>query len=200
MPNSNLEADKNVLIASDIFGLSEGFKSLLQEIVSVETSIAISPYEASFNSFETEQQAYTSFQASGGIDTYAKKLTNIIQANNNLEHLIGFSAGAAALYTVMSLNSRNDIKLTLFYPGQIRYFLDEAPNCPCRIIFPEQETHFPLTKVINSLKQHPQVQIEHTSYQHGFMNKDSVSFNKSAYTYYCTSLKGLPSTDDFLKL
>jgi dienelactone hydrolase len=195
-----LETAKHVLVTNDIFGLSQGFKSLLQKIVSVKFSIAVSPYEFSHNSFETEKQAYTSFQASGGIDAYAKKLTNIIQANNNLEHLIGFSAGAAALYRVMCLNPRSDIKLTLFYPGQIRFFLDKAPNCPCRIIFPAQETHFSLTKVINSLKQYPQVQIEHTSYQHGFMNKDSASYDKSAYIDYSTLLKGLLSGADFLKL
>jgi dienelactone hydrolase len=192
---SKLEVNQSVLVASDIFGRSQAFESLQQEIIGTpETAIGVSPYKVSHNSFGTERLAYASFQTSGGIDAYIKKLTGIVQANNKLKHLIGFSAGAAALYRVMSLNPRNDIKLTLFYPGKIRYFLEKSPSCPCHIIFPESESNFSLPDVIKVLKQQPELpelKVEQNAYHHGFMNKDSKAFNATAYNHYCQMLKGL---------
>lgn len=102
--------------------------------------------------------------------------------------MIGFSAGAATIFKVMSNLSVNDFQLTLFYPSQFRNFLDKYPNCPCHIIFPESEPHFSLPNVIKVLKRQLSLQIEQNTYQYGFMNKDSKAFELIAYNHYCQML------------
>jgi hypothetical protein len=82
-------------------------------------------------------------------------------------------------------------QLTLFYPRQIRHFLNKHPSCPCHIIFPESESNFSLPDVIKVLKQQPELNGEQNAYHHGFMNKDSKAFNATAYNHYCQMLKGL---------
>lgn len=178
-------------MASDIFGLSEAFLSLLEESNLAEHAIVVSPYQHLQTHFETEQQAYHCFQKHGGIDAYILRLTDIVSAHSEIKQVLGFSAGGAALYKVMSNIPDNNIQLTLFYPGQIRHFLDKHPSSPCHIIFPESEPHFSLTDVIQVLKQQANLKVQQNRYQHGFMNKDSKAFNQRAYNHYSQMLTGL---------
>jgi dienelactone hydrolase len=185
---------KTVLIASDIYGISDAFLSLLGETGVSDITICVSPYQQDQSHFENEQQAYQCFQNYGGIDAYILKISDALQSNIDIKQVVGFSAGAAAIYQVMSHLFKNDIQLTLFYPSQIRYFLNKHPSCPCHIIFPESEPYFSLPDIIQVLKQQSalsELKVEQNTYQHGFMNKDSKAFNATAYNHYCQILKVL---------
>ena len=191
MANNSTDNKKTLLIASDIFGLSESFLSLLEDINIPEQAIIVSPYQQPQPCFENEQQAYECFQKHGGIDAYIVSLTHIFTSHTGITKVIGFSAGAAAMYKVMSNLSISDVALYLFYPGQIRYFLDQHPSSPCHIIFPDSESHFSLPDVTKVLKQQSNVVVEQNTYHHGFMNKDSKGFDQTAYYYYCQMLNEL---------
>lgn len=194
MSNILIDSKKTVLVASDIFGLSAAFLSLLEDTYIAEHAITVSPYQQSQTGFKNEQQAYLSFQNSGGIDAYILRLTDILKSYPSIIKVIGFSAGAAAIYKMMSNLPQNNIQLTLFYPGQIRHFLDKHPSCPCHIIFPKSESHFSLPDVIKVLKKQTHLKVEQNIYQHGFMNKNSKGFEQTAYTHYCQVLRELIAT------
>lgn len=191
MTESPIENKKTLLIASDIFGISAAFLLLLKDIGVADHVVPISPYQQPQLQFDNEQQAYRCFQDTGGIDAYILNLTKALNTYRHIKHVVGFSAGAAAIYKAMSNSSDNNNQLTLFYPGQIRHFLDRHPSCPCHIIFPESEPHFLLPDVIEVLTQQTQLKVEKTNYQHGFMNKDSKGFNPAGYQQYCQMLKAL---------
>mgnify|MGYP006981146476 CR=1 FL=1 len=180
-----------MLVACDIFGMSEAFLSFLKETNIADHAVIASPYHGTKNHFETEQQAYQYFQQQGGIEAYVLGLSIILKKNTEIKHVVGFSAGAAALYKVVSQLPLINIKLTLFYPGQIRHFLDKHPHSYCHIIFPVKEPNFSLLEVIKVLKLKPSVKVEQTIYQHGFMNKESLGFNQAAYSHYSQMLKKL---------
>jgi hypothetical protein len=182
---------KKVLLASDIFGLSNALLSLLEETTITDHVKVVTPFNQVKTQFESEQQAYQCFQKHGGIGSYVVQITEILKADTEINQVIGFSAGAAALYKVMSDIANKNIRLTLFYPRQIRYFLDKHPNSPCHIVFPKVEQNFSLSKVIKALEQQSNVKIEQNIYQHGFMNKDSSGFSQLAYQEYSQMLKAL---------
>ena len=182
---------KSILFASDIFGISDAFLALMEDTDLVNNSLKISPYPQPHINFKNEQQAYQYFQEHGGIDAYILALTDILKDNVHIKHVVGFSAGGAALYKIMSNLTNNNISLTLFYPGQIRYFLDKHPNSPCHIIFPNSESHFSLPDVVEVLEQQSHIKMEQNKYQHGFMNKDSRGFDLNAYNHYCRILNNL---------
>lgn len=191
MTDTLSDTTKTILFASDIFGISDAFLTLLEDVDVVSNVIKISPYPQLQTHFKNEQQAYQCFQKHGGIDEYVLSLTDILKDHVHIKHVVGFSAGGAALYKVMSNLAASNIQLTLFYPGQIRHFMDKHPRAPCHIIFPESEPHFSLANVIKVLNQQSQLKVEQNSYQHGFMNKNSRSFNQTAYHHYCQMLKEL---------
>jgi hypothetical protein len=189
MDDNVIDTNKSVLIASDIFGMSEAFISLLEDTTIAHNTIAISPYQQGQIGFENEQQAYQYFQNHGGIDAYILSITDVLKSHAGITQVIAFSAGAAAVYKVVSNLPIQNLELTLFYPSQIRHFLDKHPSCQCHIILPESEPHFSVPDVIKVLKQQSNIQVEQNTYQHGFMNKDSNAFDQTAYHYYCQTLK-----------
>lgn len=180
---------KSVLVASDIFGISDALLTLVEDANISEQAMLVSPYKLTHHRFKNEAHAYQCFVNEGGIEAYIVRLTKVVSTHPEIKYVIGFSAGGAAMYRVMSHLSAINIRLTLFYPRQIRYYLDKQPCCPCHIIFPESEKHFALPKVITALRPHSALTLEQNTYQHGFMNKDSTGFNQSAYEHYCQMLK-----------
>lgn len=181
--------DKKTLVATDIFGTSRAFNSLLQNMGISNNTVVVSPYPKGETYFENEQQAYRCFQEHGGIDGYISKLADVMLSETHIGQVIGFSAGGAALYKVMSDVAFENVPLVLFYPGQIRYFMDKQPKSPCHIIFPEFESHFSVLDVISELQNKALLNIEQSKYPHGFMNSDSKGFNKMAYMHYCQMVK-----------
>jgi hypothetical protein len=189
MISNSLNNKKSVLVVSDIFGISDAFLLLLEDINVSKQAFVVSPYQQPQTFFQNEQQAYQCFKDNGGMHNYIKNLTEVLLANTGIKQIIGFSAGAAAIYNVMSNLELKNIQLTLFYPAQIRHFVDKYPSSPCHIIFPESEPHFSLPDIVKTLKLYSQLTIEQNFYQHGFMNKGSKAFNKQAYSHYCQMLR-----------
>ena len=73
---------QTVLIASDIFGMSDDFSWLLENINVADHAITVSPYQKPDVFFDSEQQAYECFQDYGGIDAYTQNHLNCMAAAN----------------------------------------------------------------------------------------------------------------------
>lgn len=118
-----------------------------------------------------------------------------LKCNLGIKQVIDFSAGAAAAAIYMAMSelsndciSINYVTLNLFYPSHIRHYFVSHLNCRCHIKFPEFEPHFSLPDVIQVLQQQPDIKVEQSSYQNGFMNKVSRAFGQTAYNHYCQML------------
>ena len=57
------------------------------------------------------------------------------------------------------------------------------------LIFPKSESHFDVKDLISQLSLKMNIKCERTTYLHGFMNKNSVNFNKTAYSNYVKLLQ-----------
>jgi hypothetical protein len=121
-------------------------------------------------------------------------VTEVLNSNTGIKQGVGFSAGAAAIFHIMSNLSINYIQLTLFYPGQTHHFLNKYPSCTCHIIFPESEPYVSVLGVMNKLKKQSSIKVEQNTYPHGFMNKDSKASDQSAYNHYSQMLNVLLTT------
>ena len=77
MANNLIDTTKTVLKISDIFGYSQAFISLLEDINVTDNSIVVLPYQQPQINFEFEQQAYQCFQEHGSIDAYILSLTQV---------------------------------------------------------------------------------------------------------------------------
>jgi dienelactone hydrolase len=150
----------------------------------------VDPYAGQRQEFSSEQEAYQRFQVLGGVESYGEILKDAVSTMDGLHTIVGFSAGGAATWKTMEAFKRHSgIELVLFYPGQIRHYLEVENTLPTTIFWPSQEPHFSVTEVIENLRRKQNVQNIHTSFLHGFMNADSAGYSETAYHQYTQYLQ-----------
>ncbi|GAC14588.1 hypothetical protein [Aliiglaciecola lipolytica] len=180
-----------LLVCSDIFGHTKLLEDWANQILPARWRLHIvSPYLSSVN-FTDEALAYSAFQRSGGIEQYGNKIATALAANNNNQStLVGFSAGAAVLYKLLSEKDyTNSIdKFYGFYPGQIRFFTKLRPYIATQLYFPVKEPNFDIDIVLQQLSAHDNVNCFKTEFEHGFMNPSSRGHHPDAVSCYTQKL------------
>jgi len=179
------------ILVSDIWGRTPQFEQLALELNqnSKQDPIIIDPYGGVDMSFADEESAYKYFVQHVGIKKYAEILSSQISIQTEFVSLIGFSAGASAIWHVANESAFDNVSSAVcFYGAQIRRNLDFCPNFPIHFIFPVTEPHFSVKEVISKLKTKQSTTIEQSSYQHGFMNRLSNNFDEEGYREYVNKL------------
>lgn len=172
-----------ILFATDIFGETEWTQSLVVKWREQGHQVLlVSPYNECFQ-FDGESAAYAKFIEVGGFEAYCKKIVALYQ--NKLmpapELQIGFSAGGAALWCVLSEVSHiNQSHLIAFYPGQIRHHLDTLPSVTTSLVLPKLEQHFDLSLIIEYLVTKPELNIIQNGKRHGYANPESEQYDQAA--------------------
>ncbi|GAB2705582.1 dienelactone hydrolase family protein [Aliiglaciecola aliphaticivorans] len=180
-----------LVVCSDIFGQTESFKNWCNQVLPADWQLTIvSPYISSVN-FTDEALAYSAFQQAGGIEKYAMRISTAFAASLSNKTVIGFSAGAATLYKLLSEKeySQSIDRFYGFYPGQIRFFTKLKPSVPSQLYFPHKEPNFNIDQVIQELALHDNVQCTKTDYEHGFMNLSSRGYDKDAELTFTAEIK-----------
>lgn len=176
---------QRLLVCSDIFGHTDVLETWVKTLLpSNWNTQVISPYEDKA-SYKDESLAYQAFQQCGGLDGYKKRLPiPLLESDTTI--IVAFSAGAAAMYQILSnpIQKHSVTHLYGFYPGQIRFFTHLAPNVPTTLYFPQQEPHFEVSTVINQLSIHQGVNCQETSLLHGFMNPYSRNYDLNGEQNY----------------
>jgi dienelactone hydrolase len=180
-----MELTQNLFV-SDIFGITPALKQLSEAVspYSLHTKL-IDPYGGQQQKFASEQEAYQGFQTVGGIESYINIVKQAVSDLDGLFTIVGFSAGGAAIWKAMEgIVKHADIQLVLFYPGQIRHYMDVEHTFSTTIFWPSHEPHFALSTVIENLHHKNNVQSIHTPFFHGFMNVNSSGYSEFAYQQY----------------
>ena len=173
---------QKIILVTDIFGESHWTDNFKAHVSHQAKVFILTPYSSRMT-FAGENEAYKAFIEEGGMDAYIDKVaSSLININCTNTVFLGFSAGAAALWKVLSTekSETGDNHFIGFYPGQIRHFLDVAPKCRCSLIFPSKEAHFDLQSVINQLQNSVNGKIWQNELEHGFINPDSNNFHLQA--------------------
>lgn len=166
----------NIVIVTDIFGSTEELSALCGNLKEQGVGVTcISPYTRP-EVFSSEEQAYAAFTACGGMDSYIEKVRRLLLVSGQTSNVIGFSAGASVLWA-LSQQIEFDRAL-LFYPGQIRHYLDVSPINKPVIVFPKRERHFDLQQIITKLRGASSAQILQIEAEHGFVNASSQGYDK----------------------
>lgn len=174
-----------VLIVTDVFGNTPAIASL-QRHLCLPCDI-VSPFAEGYSA-TTEQTAYQAFLASGGVQTYAKKIESIIQQNPFYRHVIGFSAGASAWWLANTFSATKIDSVTLFYGSRIRDHVDHNSSQQARgnthLIFAEKENAYQPQQVVKALHQRGYHAEIASGTKHGFMNPYAAGFSLKAQTHY----------------
>ncbi|WP_299727827.1 hypothetical protein [uncultured Endozoicomonas sp.] len=177
----------NTLIVSDIFGRTDALEALAQSL-SGHVNI-LDPYDSVKPGFSSESEAYEAFTQSVGMDRYAALVAKTVSRYTKPLTLIGFSAGASAIWITSDHPAIPSGSTAIcFYGSQIRHWEQINPTIPTHLIFPEHEKHFDVALLMDSLSQKEKVTVEQVPYLHGFMNKQSMQFNHKGYHAFIQQL------------
>lgn len=172
-----------VLLVSDIFGLCESTDLLISALTAQGHSIDIvEPYTNQRHDFVDETSAYNAFIEHCGHDGYLALTTAALVAFKP-DAVIGFSAGANALWRASALKQSNELQFICFYPTRIHRFLDHEVNCATEVIFPAFESAFDVAEIDKVIATKENVTTKLTPYQHGFMNSRSKAYSDMAQAY-----------------
>ncbi len=170
----------SIIITTDIFGLCESTDKLALFLSKFSSKVElIDPYQGIRQNFKNEQQAYQAYIKNCGHDKYFELLTDSIKTIKP-DLLIGFSAGASAVWRATALEGNSCKKAVCFYPSQIRNHLNIKPKISTHVIFPHKETSFDVNSISNAISDNKKVNCKITTFEHGFMNKLSGAYNTKA--------------------
>ncbi|OIQ48260.1 MAG: hypothetical protein BM565_02480 [Gammaproteobacteria bacterium MedPE] len=186
-----------IIIVSDIFGHNDYLTQFIADCKLSSVANVIDPYSGRSLQFDGQVDAYDCFTRHGGLDALTRKVKQVVSTLTQPCFLIGFSAGASAVWRVLADNDCADMIEggLCFYPGQIRHHLTLAPLSPVELIFPSHETHFELQPVIESVRLLPNTQCQQLDVQHGFMNRQLVAFDEGNYNELCQNLSQKKGSD-----
>lgn len=196
MESDNNKAQTRIMLFSDIFGISDAFVELAGHLAEDQSLVKlVGPYDDPTLSFYGEDVAYKAFVRAGGVESYIERVELALNGIDSPTLLIGFSAGAAAIWNAVSDISKlkvcdnHFLGFIGFYPGQIRHYLSFTPEVETRLYFPADEPHFDLEEVIKQLTGKKRLKIDKTPYAHGFMNKLSNGYDNQAYQVFLQKLR-----------
>ena len=173
----------SILVVTDIFGLCRSTDKLFSYLKTYSSDVfIIEPYQGERYSFENENDAYKAFINKCGHDNYLD-LTKESIARLKPKYIIGFSAGASAVWRLSGLENTDCEGMLGFYPTHIRNHLDITPKISMNLIFPFSEESFDVKRVSDHVSLSQNVTSELTSYNHGFMNQNSKAYSAKAYRY-----------------
>lgn len=192
---------KNLLVATDIFGATPALKTALNQLQSAVKAFSLDLMVVQPDScaneplvFADDQLAYQAFLQHGGLLRYQEVVKHAF-CTQRPDFVLGFSAGAAALWAQLSLETQtaHSGKALLCYGGQIRQLTHLTPNWPVTCLWSD-ETHFDVHALQQQLSIHPMVQQLHWPLRHGFINPHSTGFaEESAAEFWQLCLRWLQS-------
>jgi len=196
----------NIIFVADIFGLTDEFKGLCQQITfNVEQVFnlkkssnikchLIGPYLKQPKLFCSEQEAYQYFIKNVTLEGYVKHLKKELSKISGTNVLVGFSVGGSAIWQLCSENtSQKSLMAICFYSSQIRHMMQLTPNIETRLILPTSEEHFSVADMRSALQKKSHVTIEQSTKLHGFMNALSPNYDSDAHQHYIKRLTDLLS-------
>lgn len=180
----------NKILVADIFGKTCALSNIAQII---NATTIVDPYDGENMAFANETLAYNYFTEKVGIDNYRQKLISILEKLSGECILIGFSVGAAIIWTLsgeIPVHLTKKIKFAICYYGaQIRHYTEKSPTFDLRCIFPKSELHFDVTALHNTIINKDNVSSIQVDYLHGFMNIYSPNFNEAGYKSHLSLLQ-----------
>ncbi|WP_426369303.1 dienelactone hydrolase family protein [Pseudocolwellia sp. HL-MZ7] len=202
----------NIYIVADIFGITPALLELKDELAtslalankSVSFIIIVDPYQGQQMNFDNETNAYEYFIERVGVEKYAQHLYSILsnqtinllnKSQNSLKaktraktkaktKVIGFSVGAAAMWSISDKDNLNVEQAIYFYGSQIRHLTHIHPKMESTVVLPAMEEHFDLDVLQERLENLSLISIKRSRFYHGFMNKKSINFDPQAYRTY----------------
>jgi len=190
---------RRLLVATDIFGATAALQQALAALQAGNQQLQIEICQPdscqSVPVFADDQLAYQAFVQQGGLERYQVQVQARLHAQP-ADLLLGFSAGAAALWSLLSMATPGAGKALLCYGGQIRQCSALVPRWPVTCLWSDEQ-HFDVRALQQKLQQYPGLQQQHWPQPHGFINPHSKGYQPEAAAEFWQRCQQWLTAEDF---
>lgn len=181
----------HIIFVTEIWGKTPHVDAMVSFFKDTADNITIvDPYDGADPAFPSEKEAYAQYQAQCGHAEFAERVSKALRESTEPTCLVGFSAGAGAVWSAVSADSVGTAKAAIcFYGSSIRDMVDYDPKVPVDLVFSDNEPHFDVESVARTLQDIPNAQCYITPFAHGFMNPLSANFHGEAYHFWLKWIK-----------
>jgi len=181
----------HIIFATEIWGKTPHVDLMASKFEDIASNITIiDPYDGSDPAFGSEEDAYARYTADCGHSQYGQRVLDALQLATEPTCLVGFSAGAGAVWSAVCAENVGAAKgAVCFYGSPIRNMMDYSPKVPVDLVFSENEPHFDVETVARTLQDIPLAQSYITPFEHGFMNPLSKNYHEEAYHFWLQWIK-----------
>lgn len=168
-------SDVAIILIHEIYGVNEHMEYVKKELSKLDVAVIcpnLLPQENPYT-YEQEHIAYQNFIQHVGFENAAQQIKQVsrkLRQTYKSVGVVGFSVGATIAW-LCSQDSTFDF-IVGCYGSRIRNYTEIEPTCLTLLLFPTEETAFPIDTLINALEKKENKNIELKSMQggHGFMN------------------------------
>ncbi|MCG8529061.1 MAG: dienelactone hydrolase family protein [Desulfovibrionales bacterium] len=181
----------HLIIGTDIWGRTPHVEAMAESFADVAKTVTIvDPYAGEDLNFSDEETAFSRFIETGGHARYAQCVADVVAAAEEPVCLLGFSAGAGAVWSAVNSHDSGQICCAMgFYGASIRTMMDVEPVVPVDLIFSDNEKHFDVEAVARDLQDKANVQCYIAPFVHGFMNPAYAHFDTEVYLFWVDWIK-----------
>ncbi len=178
----------HVILVTEIWGHTKYVNKMADAFLCNASSVSVvDPYNGTDPGFVNEEEAYSCYLSECGHSEYAKRVSLALSRATAPVCLVGFSAGAGAVWSAVCKKEVDRAQGAIcFYGSSIRTMTELVPSIPVDLVFSEHEPNFEVTQVVQALQKHPLTDCHLTPYGHGFMNPLSANYNSNAYQQWLT--------------
>ena len=174
-----------IILATEIWGRTPHIDALSARLRPHARRVTVAdPFDGHDPRFSSEEEAHAAYLDRGGLEPYARRIKALVAATAPPVLLMGFSAGAGAVWVAACTEDTPIIHACCFYGSPIRTMADRTPRVPIDLIFPDHEPHFDVDELANTLTAKPLVTCHRANAGHGFMNPLSANHDETASRHW----------------
>lgn len=172
-----------IILVTEIWGRTRHVEAMADALRDAGNAVSIvDPYDGTDQGFLDEDKAYAEYLAVCGHKEYASRVVRALTESVGPVCLIGFSAGAGAVWSAVTEVDDKLLHVAFcFYGSSIRTMLERTPNVPTYLVFPNNEKHFDVDEVILRLQKKNLTQCHKADGGHGFMNPMSENYSEKVH-------------------
>lgn len=181
----------HIIIATEIWGKTPHVDAMVASFEEIASKVTVvDPYDGADPAFASEEAAHACYKEQCGDAVYAQRVAKTIAEAAEPVCLLGFSAGAGAVWTAASNSSVDTVKAAVcFYSSSIHTMTDYVPKVPVEFVFAKEEPHYDVENVARSLQDIKNVQCYITPFEHGFLNPASAQYDSEVYFFWLQWIK-----------
>ena len=181
----------HIILGTEIWGRTAHVDAMAESLKEIAAAVTVvDPYDGTDQNFASEEEAYASFQNAGGYESLEKKIAAAMEETEDTAYLLGFSAGAGAIWSALNNTENANAKAAwCFYSSAIYKMMEHTPSIPVEMIFPDSEKNFDVEAIARDLQDKPNVQCYITPFAHGFLNPAYDHFDQEVYNFWIDWIK-----------